>query len=201
MTLPSQTKQWVLTNRPVDLPTTTGDTPTWTLQTHPLPELQPNQLLVKTTHLSNDPAQRGWMSARAAKDPSRFYAPPVQIGNPMSARGIATVLSSTSSDFKEGDAVIVQTNWSEHAVVDAKAAMKAAPLPGGLSMTHYLGALGSTGLTAYYGLLEIVRAKSTDVVVVSGAAGATGSMVVQIAKKLINCRKVVSLLDLRSSQW
>ncbi|KAL9055308.1 MAG: hypothetical protein Q9162_003615 [Coniocarpon cinnabarinum] len=187
------TLQWQLTNRPKDTPTTTGDSPTWQLKRVALPVLKSNQLLVKTLYLSNDPAQRGWMSARAAADPSRFYATPVQIGEPMRARGICEVTESTDPKFKNGDLVLGQCGWSEQAVLNAAEAIPVSPLPGGLSNTHYLGALGSTGLTAYYGLVETARTKPIDVVVVSGAAGATGSMVVQIARKVIGCRRVIGI--------
>ena len=195
MASPKQTRQWQLVNRPVDLPTITGDKPTWQIKNVDLPTLKPTQVLVKTLYLSNDPAQRGWVSTKAAADPSRFYAPPVQIGNPMTARGIAEVVEAgdQAGPFSKGSLVLANVGWVEHAVVEAKDAIPVQPLPGGLSNTHYLGALGSTGLTAYYGLVEVVRTKPIDVVVVSGAAGATGSMVVQIAKKIIGCRRVIGI--------
>ena len=189
----TQTRQWQLTNRPVNEPTTTGDKPTWTLKSIDLPALRDSQVLLKTLYLSNDPAQRGWMGRAASMEPGRFYTAPVGIGEPMRARGIGEVLESTSAQFKKGDHVLAGCNWAEKAVVDATACTPLPPLPTGLSMTHYLGALGSTGLTAYYGLVEVVRTKPIDVVVVSGAAGATGSMVVQIAKKVIGCRKVIGI--------
>jgi len=77
--------------------------------------------------------------------------------------------------------------------VDAQACQAAPELPKGLNRTHYLGALGMTGLTAYYGIKEVGEAKAGDVVVVSGAAGATGSMVVQIAKKILGVKRVVGI--------
>lgn len=133
------------------------------------------------------------MGRAASAEPGRFYTSPVDIGAPMRARGLAQVVASRSADFHAGDRVQAQTNWAEYAVVSATDALKLQPLPRGLSETQYLGALGSTGLTAYYGLVEVARAKPIDVVVVSGAAGATGNMVVQLAKKVIGCRRVVGI--------
>ena len=111
----------------------------------------------------------------------------------MHARGIAEVVESKSSNFKKGDLVVASTGWSEYAVLGAKSLQPAGDLPGGLSKTHYLGALGLTGLTAYFGLTEVGNLTEKDILVVSGAAGATGMMVVQIAKKIIGCKKVVGL--------
>lgn len=113
----------------------------------------------------------------------------------MRARAVAEILESTSSDakFAKGKLVLASTNWSEYVVLPAKDCQPAPPLPGGLSETHYLGALGLTGLTAYYGLAEVAAAKKDDVVVVSGAAGATGCMVVQIAKKMLGCKRVIGV--------
>merc|ERR1712014_571366 len=98
-----------------------------------------------------------------------------------------------SSNFKKGDWVLASTGWSEYANVPAATTQPAPELPGGVSKTHYLGALGLTGLTAYMGLVEVVRTTKDDTVVVSGAAGATGSMCVQICKYIIGCKKVVGM--------
>ena len=154
-------------------------------------------ILVRTLYLSNDPAQRGWISPPSQIDPKRLYVPPVQLGEPMRARGLAKVLSSKNGDFQEGDIIQASVNWREYAVIDATNPMqgvrKIQELPGGLSITHYLGALGMTGLTAYYGLVEVVGVKKGERVVVSGAAGATGSMAVQIAKHMVGASYVVGI--------
>lgn len=89
--------------------------------------------------------------------------------------------------------MLASMGWSEYAVVEAGACQAAPELPGGLSRTHYLGALGMTGLTAYYGIKGVGETEAGDVVVVSGAAGATGSMVVQIAKKILGAKLVVGI--------
>ena len=111
----------------------------------------------------------------------------------MAARGLAEVIDSKSSTYQKGQIVIASTGWSEYAVCPAKQLQPAPDLPGGMSKTHYLGALGLTGFTAYCGLLEVVNTTKDDIVVISGAAGATGMMAVQIAKKIIGCKKVIGM--------
>jgi len=188
---PTTTRAWVLANKPQELPSLSGDYPTFKIEEKPLPELKEGQVLVKTRFLSNDPAQRGWISPNIA--PERLYVPPVQIGEPMRSRGLAEVVASKSDKLKPGTMVQGNPNWSEYAVLDASTCNPIVDLPGGLSQSHYLGAFGGTGLTAWYGLVVIGEAKPEDVVVVSGAAGATGSMVVQIAKKMIGCKTVIGI--------
>lgn len=109
----------------------------------------------------------------------------------MSAFGIAEVIDSKSDKFPKGSKLLASVNWSEYAVLDAAACNLLEQL-GDLSLTHFLGALGFTGVTAYHGL-QVVRTGAEDTVVVSGAAGATGSMVVQIAKKMLGCKKVIGI--------
>jgi len=186
-----QTRQWLLAHKPSDLPKLDGPDATFQLTTTTLPELKDNEILVKTQYLSNDPAQRGWISAHI--NPDRLYTTPVREGTPMHARSLAEVVESKSSAFQPGDICLASTGWAEHAVVPAATTQPCPDLPRGLSKTHYLGALGLTGLTAYFGLTEIARASADDVVVISGAAGATGSMAVQIAKKILGCKKVVGI--------
>lgn len=138
-----------------------------------LPDPKGDEVLVKTLYLSNDPAQRTWIDPHI--NPDRMYVPPLEPGNPMRARGLAEVVESKSSKFKAGDTVLASVNWSEYAILPSNDLQPAADLPGGLSKTHYLGALGLTGLTAWYGLVDTVNTTEKDTVVVSGAAGATGS--------------------------
>ncbi|KAL8714090.1 MAG: hypothetical protein Q9220_001818 [cf. Caloplaca sp. 1 TL-2023] len=190
--LPTHTRQWILTSKPTSLPILSGPSPTFTLRTSPLPPLGRGQLLLRTLYISNDPAQRGWISAYA--DPARLYAPPVPLGVPMYARSICLVLSSTSDKFKEGEKVLANGGWTEYVVLDAAGAgvQKLRNLEG-VGETQFLGALGLTGLTAWYGTHEIARVREGERIVVSGAAGATGSMVVQIAKHLLKCDKVIGI--------
>jgi len=190
MSLPTKTKAWVLQNKPTDHPILSGSNSTFKLETQELPPLKDGQLLLQTLYLSNDPAQRGWIDANISKE--RLYVAPVNVGDAMRARGIAKVLDSKDSKFQQGSLVVAGTNWTEYCIRNAAECQPVQNIPG-VSPTHYLGALGFTGLTAYVGLMKVVEAKEGESVVVSGAAGATGSMVVQIAKKMIGCKKVIGI--------
>lgn len=190
--MPQQTKQWVVNAYPEGLPTTTGANPTFKLTEKTLPDLQDGQVLLKNLYFSNDPAQRTWLSKY--EDESRLYVAPVKPGSNMRAGAIAEVVESKATTLKKGDHVIGASNeWVQYAVVDAKGLEALQPLPNNLPITHYHGALGLTGLTAYHGLVDVGKVSKDDVVVVSGAAGATGSMVVQIAKKMVGVKKVIGL--------
>jgi NADPH-dependent curcumin reductase CurA len=191
MSSPISTRQWLLAEKPTDLPVLDGPSQTFRLETKDLPAVEDDQVLVKILYLSNDPAQRGWISKEI--DPDRLYTIPVKLNTPMHARALCEVVESKSTRIKKGMMILAAPGWTEYAVLDAKAVQPAPDLPGGLNITHYLGALGGTGLTAYYGLKIVAEAEASDRVVVSGAAGATGSMVVQIAKKLIGCKRVIGI--------
>jgi len=184
-------RQWILANKPTELPTIEGDNPTFKLEENELPALKDGECLLKLVYLSNDPAQRGWISKGV--DGDRLYVPPVPEGEPMRARALAEVVESKSDKYKQGELVVASTGWSDYSIVRASSIQPAGDLPGGLPKTHYLGALGLTGLTAYFGLTEVGNLTKDDIVIVSGAAGATGMMVVQIAKKIFGCKKVVGM--------
>lgn len=144
------------------------------------------------SYLSNDPAQRGWIQKDT--DPERLYTEPVVQGDIMRAFGVCEVVSSNASNIKPGQLITTVPNWSEYAVVDASACRPIQPdEKAGLRPTHFIGALGGPGLTAYYGLVEIAGAKPGETIVVSGAAGATGSMVVQIAKHIVGAKRVIGI--------
>jgi NADPH-dependent curcumin reductase CurA len=187
-----ETRQWIVSNLPQSDPVLEGSDPTFSLKNTTLPTPGANQALVKTLYLSNDPAQRGWI--QKGIDPERLYVPPVKQNEVMRASGIAEIIESNSSDLKVGQLVNGILGWTEYTVVNSKdVRVVQADEAAGIRPTHFLGALGGTGLTAYYGFVEIARATKDDVVVVSGAAGATGSMVVQIAKNIIGCKKVIGI--------
>ena len=118
MTLPTNTQQWLLVDKPTNLPVMSGPSSTFVFETKPLPALKADQVLLKTLFLSNDPVQRGWISANV--DPARVSSPPVPLNTPMRAWAIATVVASTPKAFKEGDSVTTSTNWSEYAICDGK---------------------------------------------------------------------------------
>jgi NADPH-dependent curcumin reductase CurA len=141
----------------------------------------PGEVVLRVLYLSLDPAMRGWMNE------SKSYVPPVGLGEVMRAIGLGQVVVSNDPSLRPGDFATGLTGVQDYAVVAAqnlnKVDTQLAPLQ------RYLGALGGTGLTAYFGLLEVGQPKPGETVVVSGAAGATGSVVGQIAK-VQGCRAV-----------
>ncbi|KJZ71217.1 hypothetical protein HIM_09360 [Hirsutella minnesotensis 3608] len=188
--LPTETRQWVLKTQPLEGIELEGQNAIFKLETVPLPELNEGQVLVKTLYLSNDPAQRVWIAP--LENRPRPYIPPVEVGQVMRASSLAEVIASRAESIPKGAMVKTRAGWAEYSVQDVQTVM-VMPDPSPLSYTHYLGALGVTGLTAYIGMIEIGKVKSEDVVVVSAAAGATGSMAVQVAKKLLGCKKVIGI--------
>ncbi|RKU42553.1 hypothetical protein DL546_006053 [Coniochaeta pulveracea] len=154
---------------------------TFSQKTSPAPtpsDLKDGQLLVETLYLSLDPAMRGWLRDE------RSYLPPVQIGEVMRGGSVCRVLASKSSNFKAGDLVTTFTaGWREIAIVKESDANKVVLPPNG-HVTDALGVLGMTGLTAYFGMMTVGQPKKGETVVVTAAAGATGSVAAQIAKIL-----------------
>ncbi|KAL4778010.1 hypothetical protein BJX76DRAFT_178877 [Aspergillus varians] len=189
--MPSTTRQWILNSKPTGLPTLTGRSPTFKLTTTDLPPPTASQAVLKTLIVSNDPAQRTWIVPNA--DPTRLYMPPVAEGALMPSFALAEVIESGSpNDLSVGSLVVAATGWAEYSLHEIKGLQAVTPIPG-LDRGHFHGAFGFAGLTAYYGIKEVAGATSEDTVVVSGAAGATGSMVVQIAKRIIGCKRVIGI--------
>ena len=150
----------------------------------PMPEPKQNQVLVKNLFLSFDPAQRNWMEDREA------YLPPVALGAPMRAASVGQVVDSRHADFSVGDLVQTTGCWQDYVVAaPGEGPMGLVKLPPRVTPEMMLSVLGITGLTAYFGLLEVGQPKAGDTVLVSGAAGSTGSFVGQIAK-IKGCRVV-----------
>jgi NADPH-dependent curcumin reductase CurA len=169
--------QWRLAARPVGLPKASD----WEYVEEPAPAPAEGQMLVELEYLSLDPAMRGWMND------GRSYVPPVGIGEVMRGLGLGRVIDSRHADFQIGERVTGQFGIQRYAVSDGRAVVRVdtsvAPAP------VYLGALGMTGLTAYFGLLEVGRPEPGETVVVSGAAGAVGSVAGQIAR-IKGCRTI-----------
>jgi NADPH-dependent curcumin reductase CurA len=147
----------------------------------PVAEPGGGEVLVKTQYISLDPAMRGWMAE------GRSYIPPVQIGEVMRAGMLGEVIASAGERFSVGDHVTGWLGVQEYAVCPESAVF--AVDPAAAPLTTYLGALGMPGMTAYFGLLDVAEPKKGETVVVSGAAGAVGSVVGQIAR-IKGCRAI-----------
>jgi hypothetical protein len=169
--------QFRLAARPVGLPKRTD----WSYVEEPLREPGDGEFVVQVQYISLDPAMRGWMND------ARSYIAPVAIGEVMRAGAAGRVVSSRHPAFAVGDHVVGMFGVQEYAVSSGKGVARAdtalAPLP------TYLGALGMPGLTAYFGLLDVGKAVAGNTVVVSGAAGAVGSVAGQIAA-IKGCRVI-----------
>ncbi len=169
--------QYRLAARPEGLPKHSD----WNFTEEPLRSIAEGEILVKILYISLDPAMRGWMND------VKSYVPPVRIGEVMRAGAVGTVIESKHTEFKAGEQVYGVFGVQEYAISNGKGVSKVdsklAPLP------VHLGTLGMPGLTAYFGLLDVGKVKEGEVVVVSGAGGAVGMIVGQIAK-LKGCKVI-----------
>ena len=202
-------KSIVLASRPKEdiIPGETFETKTQSVPK--LSDLKDDEVILETLYLSLDPAMRGWM--RGTQRPyniqlriscklllthhfkdTRSYIPPVKIGEIMRGGTVGRVIASKSSKLPQGTLVTAMTGWTEIAIVH-ESKVQPLDLPRGGKPTDALGVLGGTGLTAYFGILDVGQVKPGDVVVVSGAAGATGSIVGQIAK-VKGAKKVIGIV-------
>mmetsp|Transcript_42936 Transcript_42936/g.167851 ORF Transcript_42936/g.167851 Transcript_42936/m.167851 type:complete len:291 (-) Transcript_42936:1422-2294(-) len=146
-------------------------------------QLEDGELLIQVMWLSVDPAMRGWMSS------AKSYLPPSPLGEPMRANGVGRVTRSKSDKYDVGTVVSGFLGMQEYAILPEKKIRKVV-LPKGVSPRLALGVLGNNGLTAYFGLFEVGHPKPGDTVVVSAAAGATGSIAAQITKSVLGCRTI-----------
>ncbi|PRP94594.1 NADP-dependent oxidoreductase [Enhygromyxa salina] len=162
--------QVILVNRPEGVPTPSD----FEIRSQPVPDPDEGEVVVANAYISLDPAMRGWM-----RD-ARSYVPPVGLGEVMRAGAVGRVLASRDPNFVEGDHVSGLLGVQSIACVPGKGLQKVDPTLAPLSA--YLGVLGMPAVTAYFGLLEIGALAAGDTVLISGAAGAVGSMVGQIAK-------------------
>ncbi|HEX6376215.1 MAG TPA: NADP-dependent oxidoreductase [Allosphingosinicella sp.] len=165
-------RAWHLKSRPQGMPTMEN----FELKEAPLPALDDGWVRVENKWLSVDPYMRGRMND------VKSYVPPFEVGAPMDGGAVGKVVESRSPHFAEGETVFHMMGWRESAAGPAEKFNKLPPLP--VEDFHWLGNLGLTGATAYFGLLRAAQAKAGDTVFVSAAAGAVGSAVVQIAKAL-----------------
>ena len=165
-------RQIVLRERP----RTTVDDSTTELIEVPEPSCGPGQALVKVGLLSIDPTIRTWMNDAPG------YLAPIEVGAVIRSSGAGVVVESRSDRYRVGDVVYGMTNWQEWVIADEANRFSVIPSGLGLDLATVMNVLGVTGITAYFGLLEVGEFRAGDTVVVSGAAGATGSVVGQLAK-------------------
>ncbi len=176
--------QWRLKSRPVGMVKESD----FEYVEEPVPELGDDEFLVRNTYFAFEPAMRGWLND------VKSYVPPVQIGEVMRAGTVGQVIESNNDKFAPGDYVQGQLGWQEYAVNNGQPGVmgSVSKIPEGIPPYLVLSALGGTGLTAYFGLLDVGKPQEGDVIVVSGAAGATGSVAGQIAK-IKGASKVVGI--------
>jgi len=172
-------RQWVLATRPKGMVKETD----FAYSETAIPTPQNGEFLVRNLYISFDPAMRGWMNDRPS------YIPPVQIGEVMRAGAVGQVVESRHPDFNPGDFVQGSFGWQDYTVTSGRDMMPVTKVAPGLSHTIPLSVLGLNGITAYFGLLDLGRPQAGETVVVSGAAGATGSVAGQIAK-IKGCRVI-----------
>ncbi len=165
-------RQVILAERPIGM----IDEATTTLIVTEAPVCGPDEALIKVGLVSIDPAMRGWMDDVAS------YLPPISIGEVIRSGGSGVVVESNSPRYAVGDVVYGLTNWQEWVIASEKNRFTVLSKDLGVDLATSMGVLGMTGLTAYFGLLEVGQFKAGDVVLVSGAAGATGSVAGQLAK-------------------
>jgi len=164
-------RAWHLMSRPQGLPTSDN----FALKDFDLPPVGDGQVRVRNSWLSVDPYMRGRMND------VKSYVPSFQIGEPMTGGAVGEVVESRDPSLQPGDKVMHMAGWRDEVVEPAGNFHKLPPIPG-VGEQAFLGNLGLTGGTAYWGLLDAAQAKAGDTVFVSAAAGAVGSAVVQIAK-------------------
>lgn len=163
-------RRWILASRPAGVPTAEN----FRINEAPMPLPGPGQVLIKNRFISVDPYVRGRLRN------VRSYVDPLQIGDVIDGDAVGEVVASNDPALPVGSFAVARTGWQEFGLVNGGDARVVSENPAGLSA--HLGVLGMTGITAYYGLLEIGRLKAGETVLVSGAAGAVGTIVGQIAR-------------------
>ncbi|QBS46454.1 NADP-dependent oxidoreductase [Nocardia sp. CS682] len=153
------------------------------LRSGPVPSPGPGEALVKVVWLAFDPTQRGWLN----DGPN--YMDPVPLGAVMRGGGVGRVVVSNSADYAVGDWVCGMVGWQDYAIATGQGLLGLNVVPPGVDPEAMLSIFGATGLTAYFGMIDIGKPVAGETVLVSGAAGATGSIAGQIAKAL-GCRVI-----------
>jgi NADPH-dependent curcumin reductase CurA len=185
----NKNRQWILKARPAGR--LTGEEFRW--NEVPVPQPSDGQVLIRTLWLSVDPAQRIWM----ARD---SYKPAVPLGDVMQSFAVGQVLKSRHPDFKPGDLVRGDFSWQDYVVIDGKGLGGVQKVSPSTPPNLALGLFGVNGLTSYFGMIEIGKIKAGETVVVSSAAGATGSVPGQIAK-IKGCRVIGTAGSKEKCDW
>jgi NADPH-dependent curcumin reductase CurA len=172
-------RQWLLAKRPQGHVTEEC----FELFETEIPALEDGQILIQNHYFAFEPAMRGWI------DDAPNYLPPVQIGEVMRASAAGEVIESKHPDYEVGDRVSGLFGWQEYTALTPGGLQAATKVPDGLDLTAPLSILGMTSVTAYFGLLDVGEPKAGETVVVTGAAGATGSVAAQIAR-IKGCRVI-----------
>tara|TARA_B100001027_G_scaffold136944_1_gene95096 strand:- start:985 stop:1992 length:1008 start_codon:yes stop_codon:yes gene_type:complete len=167
-----ENRKWILKERPTGLVKDSD----FELVSEVLPKINEGEILLENLYLSFDPTQRSWLNDVPG------YLPPIQIGEVIRSGGIGRVIDSNNPEYKTGDLTFGLIGWQTHCLTKPNVDDRFRVVPDLLPIPTMLNVMGSTGITAYYGLIELGKPKSGETVLVSGAAGATGSVVVQIAK-------------------
>jgi NADPH-dependent curcumin reductase CurA len=171
-------RQYFLASRPAGLP----DSNDVQVRDAPVPEPAAGEVVLRNLYISLDPAIRGWMGD------APNYIEPIRLGDAVRSTVIGRVVRSNSPDYPPGDVAMTMGGWERYTTVQA-ATLNRLDEHAGIPLSAFLGVLGPTGLTAYFGLLEVGKPKSGETVLVSAAAGAVGSIVGQIAR-MQGCRVV-----------
>jgi NADPH-dependent curcumin reductase len=185
----SKNRQWILDSRPTG--TLTGNEFRW--NEVPIPKPSDGQVLVRNLWLSFDPTQRGWMAWDS-------YMPKVPLGEVMRASSVGQVIESHNPELKSGDLVQGLLGWQDYIATDGRGLGGLRKLPPGVPPNTALSIFGITGTTAFFGITEIGQVKGGETVVVSGAAGSTGSVAGQIAK-IKGCRVVGTAGGKEKCDW
>lgn len=170
--MPDTNRQMILVERPI----AAVEPRHFELRESAVPTPGDGEVLVKVGWLGFDPTQRGWLN----DVPS--YIPPVQLGEVMRATGVGEVVSSNHAEYTAGDQVMGLLGWQDYACLAPEGMIRLTKVPAGVDPKAMLSIYGTTGLTAYFGMLDVAMPAASDVVFVSGAAGSTGSIAGQIAK-------------------
>ena len=172
-------RRFLLARRPMGTPVRED----FSLVEAPVPQASEGSFVVRNRYVSLDPAQRGWM------DDVPSYIPPIRLGDPVRATTVGQVHSSTNPDFMPGDWVLGLNGIEDYSLVAPGGFTQKIDISHSPSPSYFLSGMGAVGLTGYFGLIEVGKPRRGETVLVSGAAGAVGSVVGQIAK-VKECRTI-----------